>query len=914
MRRILLTLLPFVAAFALSFFVARLFVAPDDAAPAATPAFDAPIVVVMPVPAGDDPAGLGAAIIADDLALREAASEAGVPIESASVVSEPVIGGGGSMEELLEVDAAGDPFDASGDPGDEPSWEEEPAPDILAPPPPATPSGDGEPADDRVVDLCAGDPPPDYCPDGVGGIIVMAIDALPPFDGMVSFRPYHPGAAPYPYLPQCPPAPLGPGEVAVGMSANRPAEIELSIFTPRGDLIKQLMVTSSPAAEAVWEEWVLDEAAGVDDPRMWVQHCFVVDDLEPGLYEARAVFTDTLPSMDTFTYPRDGALPLHVRDEAGVLPESVRRPTFVVPVNVDRVYVNATREPGQALSVRAIAADGSCDVGGDLADLRPRGQPGVIHSLPVGTSEIPASTLAAADYPYLPLHSIAETRELDLEEGTDYVLCLAWVEGAGPTFSPERIALTEEIPIGTPEAYRVRLTVEGIDDAFGLNGSDVESVSVAVWPSWSSGCPGLLVEFSRDLAPRWSGDGTLCEGLTGVARMVRSGVTLQLYAEGFGGPFVEVVRLRVDPRCATHPCPPRSPEVALVPLPAIPTERRLCGTGFGSGCSGEVPKRSAGTAVVRIDFITREGNGLARFYVGEPRPFGTTTELPPEPRLDVRTRPVPEPWFTVVRDGLSVQVDVAADRPVTLAAELRRPGGGEACAVTPLEPTVRDVATQNHTFIVSGLCSGADYRILFSGSDADGNPVGVVPRVGAAPVPYHDFSTPLLTVPVRATVTANPETVTTARSFTAYAQVWVVSPGVAGSPEQHVDFDLDDAFRAASARYGWEFDESGRSACGRPRDRVSVVKHFRDQVSIATHEQILVKGWIIFRENREKSGGETGDDRFTCIPWNEYRYQWIDSWMLQSYWSLDELRAGVTMDSGVGRDGQQATVFVRLGG
>ncbi|MEZ5175143.1 MAG: hypothetical protein R2823_02940 [Acidimicrobiia bacterium] len=730
------TLVSMIAAGALAFWIATTLTSETALPPAALPEFGEYELVVVPTPVfGDHPWEAGLELAAIDDASRTAASELGVVLEQGDMVAQPVVpahdgspgsasAGSGTPPDPTDPAAPGDP---AGGPVDEPDGGGIP----MHPP------GDTDPADTHMEDGCAEDPTPASCPEGVGGT-VLAIRSLPDLVGLGVFQPSPPGAAPYNGYPECPPVSPTAGTVQLGITTNRPATTRVEYHPtsphllpppPDGltswgafhpDLpIESFEVMTPTAAEAPWVAWVEDEAAGYDDPRYWIHHCRQISDLAPGDYIARFIFTDKYDP--TIVYTRS-PMRFRVPDADGAVRVLRRRPVSLVGYGIDRLYVAATRKPDQVLQVAAYERDGteSCDTGGDPASLRLR-EEGRLDGRLIADDEIPRDVLTDPEYPYFREHSRSVLTQMHLTEGTDYLVCVYWLSVGGPSFEPVAVEEAEAAYVSTPEAYRPTIRLHGFVNLFG----EVEGAQAAMW---DLDCSGHYMAFEGrfESERRLDPSVVLCERSTQLTDWNLNGIPISTIAnEVSRGSLERRNRLRVNLSCVTAPCPARSSEIALVPLPDVPTVRRLCGSGWGSGCDDEIPMRSAGNALIEISFDATPGNGATRWSIGNTEGFtDTPPPVPEDPRIDASST------ASVVRDGTTgapasakLDVTVRADRPVTLSMDIVSDAeGGDACFVGLPSSYRADEPATTHSFTFHDLCLFESYRIVVNGADAAGRP------------------------------------------------------------------------------------------------------------------------------------------------------------------------------------------------
>jgi hypothetical protein len=881
MKRLLLPLVLALAGAAVSFLIARALIG-DEPDPTDFPDDAVAVVIPFQVAEGED-AWEAAIVEAAALgAQRDAASRVGVVIEDSAFGVDPDAGAGYAFPDLFEWEW-GESFlfgDSETPPVEEGSAD--------------SPSPAEDDAADRAVDGCAAGEPPADCPDGVAGTI-LAIRSLPPLAAILKPDPFAPGTAPFNFWPECPVVEPSLGRVSVGAATNRPSDVTITwwAYSPYRsrpvDGLATASVSSGAAQEAAWTAWAGDESAGYDDPRYWIDHCFVLEGLDPGTYAIETAVVDRLASGDLYrTHPVQF---FTVPDEHGEVPVQRRRPTVLVPYGLERVFVGVTRQPEHRVVVRAFeyTRGASCDTGGDPASVV-RPAPGVIDGVLTAESEIPRERLTAPEYPYLPTHSRDTAFVLDLEVGTDYLVCLYWVVGEGLA-----IDLVEGIRVTTPDAYRPIVRLEGLTELF-VRGTPV-SIRVN-----APGCGGATVDLASVAVTDGRTEGLripLCAFPSGVSTVdARHGFAVTSSLTFDGRPYERRVFVRTGRlACTTAPCLLRLDDVVLVPLPEVATERRLCGSGWGSGCSGEVPTRTAGYAALRIVYDRGRSAGNSTWMVGTPDEFRDT--VPETPRLSATVS-----FESGVRFGRSALVEVRSDRPVSLAVSTIDRGeasGVSACATGdgPVD-YVSDMPSTRHAFRLSGLCAGHPYALVFSGEDSDGNEAVVVARaftwtgLPATPTLLHEPTTILgffapsaylvLETSVQVIVPDEPVRFTV-----------VIDGGLVRAPTL-------EAIGAGSGGYLLDrpvvlesYDDwthlSGGAACSGPMPGPFRVTG-RGYAIVAQRDTEIAIGVSVYR-NRPRGGGIVGD----CV-----RGDVVASYLLRAAGlSVDDLFRGVTLTSDDGR-------------
>ncbi len=903
--RVLKIALP-VAAFLLGVLVAHVVGSPDPPPqPAAAPALAEPVGVVVPFDFDGDPTAAAAAWVEEDQVRREDASESGIALDTFDMYGAASEDGATATPDAAEGASGGQdtPLPASPAPGDVP----------LAP-------GDGVgEVDEPVIDLCASDPTPDYCPDGVAGTVLFTLETPPPFDGMISLTPHYPGTAPYPYYPECEPMDLPTGMVQIGLTVNRPADIELSLHSAdAGGWATRNVALTTAEFDAAWGEWFASDESTHADPEQWMRLCTVVDGLDPGVYEVEATFSDAADSDSSFVYPRDVPLELRVGDPTS----QSRRPTLVVPMNVDRVLVNATLPSDQWLSTRALplmAADGPS--GGAACLPEYASTPGAVAAgassgAPLSETAIPADVREADDYPYLPEHDVAQTHEIFLAEGTDYLLCLYWMDDRDSD-SDGRPEAVEAIPVSTPEAYHPSIELQSAHNTWGALGRDVTGAEAYLPPTGSrpnTACAeGVSMNFGAGDTTVWMpGDRALCGDVTGIDQMVRHGVPVRVELEGVAGDtYGALSRLRIDPRCGDAGCVGRDPQMVMIPLPEIPTDRMMCGSGYGADCDADVPMRSAGQLSAVVYYVHTEGNGARSFRTGQPRYGDTGPGTPEEPYVEVKTSVVERPWRFDATDGVDVTVNVGlhAASPQMVYLHLMSTDPGEAlCTIgdTPerVGVTINPMGARGER-VIRGLCAGASYRVVVT--DPTDSIIPVWGDTGWDATRWHDFSLDPLEVPVHGRILAAANEEYSEYPQTAYSSL---SVGPTGGYDNRLDADVDDDLVASLAAGGWEYDDRRYSACGVPDRITRYQREFRDTVSLAHGEPVEIEAFARFRRN--KFAEEWGD--YTCTP--------MPSWHVQgnpvdveasALVSIDDLLGGIVLEYGPDDDGNFLRSEVRVG-
>lgn len=864
--------------------------------------------VVVPFEFEGDPSAAAAAWVDQDHDRRNDASEEGIVLDTYEIY-----GASTGTESPSSPDAS-----ASAPEGPDVALPASPTPGDVPIAPRDSAGGAGEP----VIDLCATDPTPDYCPEGVGGTVLFTLETPPPFDGMISLHPHHPGTAPYPYYPECEPMDLPPGAVQIGVTVNRPADIEVTLYSiDSGDWRGRTVGATTEAHDAAWFEWFSSEDSTPGDPEQWMTECILVDSLRPGVYEVEATFSDASDSDISFVYPRDVPLELRVGDP---LVQS-RRPTLVVPMNGDRVLINATLPSDQWLATRALELTAASGPGGgaaclpEYASISGAVAAGAIDGAPLSETAIPAEVREADDYPYLPEHDVAQTHEIFLTEGADYVLCLYWMDNRDSGADSRPVAV-EAIPVSTPEAYHPSIRFESVHNTWGALGRDISGAHASLprigYASNPACAEGISANFGAGDTTVWMpGDRVLCDNVTGVDHMVRHGLPLRIELEGIDGEtYVGRSLLRIDPRCGDAGCVGRDPHMMMIPLPEVPTERAMCGSGFGAECDAAVPMRSAGELSAVVTYVHTDGNGATSFHTGQPRYGDTGPQTPAEPYVDVDTSIAERPWRAQVTDGVEVDVAIGLhdESARTVYAHLMSADPGEPLCTVGASPTRRGVAVDplgaRGEVTFRGLCAGASYRVVVT--DSSDVIIPVWPDTGWDAKRWHDFRLDPLAVPVHGRILAAANEEYSPYSQTAYSSLAVGASGASGAYDNRLEADVDDDLVESLASGGWLYDDRRYSACGVP-DRVTRYQRtFRETVSLSHHQPIEIEGFARFRRN--KFADDPGD--YTCTPMPYWYVQGSPTDVeVSAAVSIQDLLDGVVLEYGPDDDGNLMRAEARLG-
>ncbi len=912
-KTITLGIATFAAAAVVGYFGALVF--KTEAVPTATvePTYEEALPVVVPVAFDGDVEAAIEMLTEQTDAARTVASELEItlePIETSGIALEPIVGSADRAPETDSSPGAGDGTPVSTTapgtttpestvPGDT-SAPEAPsdtgAPDIGVPP------GDGfAPPEERVSDTCTdggGD-----CPEGISGTI-LAIRDLPPLAGIASFDPYLPGTAPRGGWPECPARDPQEGTAYFGVSTNRPALITLEYRTiewrsDRGGIPwTRFSDSTSGAGDSAWARWFADDTASASDPAAWIKTCITLTDLPPrDDYQARFVFADKDdPSIQA--RPFDRLIRFVVPGPDGLVPGAQRRPTTALPLGIDQLFIGVTRTPAQDVAVAArLGSDvAACEIAGDERSIYTG--PGTVRSVATAESEIGRSILDDPAYPYFVDYSVSLVERLDLEEGTDYVVCIYWLDD-GPAFDRQVVTETEAIAVSTPEAYRPKIMLQRVTNLIG----DVDRVTVSI--------PGCNGRTSFDLTDRsvtargrtgilqtYGDPIELCTFDSGLNEVNRRGIRVDTtITRGDGTTATSGTYLRTNVNCRTVPCLLRLNELALVALPDVTVGEDGCGTGFGTGClSGTI---SAGDAVLEIRYMASTGSGGTSWSLGRP----SAVEDAPPPLADDPRVAVTTDYELIDRNperGARATLTFVADRPVTLDLSVADVfSAGEICSLGTVDGYSSATLAMTHTITLDPLCLGQGYRLTVNARDEAGrlaDVVGNIPRTLDNSVELN-VPTVMLTTEISATVSA-PHA---GHSHTVYLRpVRTTGFDAIGTFGRDLGWTWPAADRDAAQRAGWQmFGLDGQAnACGREgaSDLEVFARRTSTGVPLAAFTWVPQQGTNInvvvdIYENRPVGGVVLRD----CA-----RGDLEESIVLAADLSIEQLRSGVTLTSDSG--------------
>jgi hypothetical protein len=439
--------------------------------------------------------------------------------------------------------------------------------------------------------------------------------------------------------------------------------------------------------------------------------------------------------------------------------------------------------------------------------------------------------------------------------------------------------------VSTPEAYQPQILLHGFTELFG----EVDQATVGI-----ENCGFQAVEigpFTRE-RPEQLFDEPLevCvadQYLTLFDRGIRVATGVHdTFDEGAwyrGGGWI-----RTDLECRADPCLLKMPELYRIPLPLVPAERRLCGTGFGSGCDGDTPMRPAGYAEVEVRYLNSRGNLRTEWSIGEAGEFEDTPPPPvgAAPRLDVEVD-----WELIGRpdEGVRGTVTVTADREVTFSADLRNT---PECGLAEVGGASSDEFATVHTFAIEPLCLGERYGLSVVAYDRTRAAAGTIYRFGREQGTDIDIDVPPLLAYFDLTVEIDAPNAAGV-TYTTY-----VRPVILNTPTSFMPYGSSLAWswtepdRADARLAGWQmFGLDGQAnACSIIEPDTLIVDATRRPALVA-QDDITVSLTVEMYENREP-GGPIGD----CA-----RGPLVTTHLLQATVSVDDLLSGVTLTDGTGR-------------
>lgn len=628
----------------------------------------------------------------------------------------------GVVRELTVAARPKGPIGASVQPGTDPAT------------PDASPSIGVEPipVSGHFADPCApsdgSDPPPD-CPEGTMSTILF-LRAPAPLDLFAMPHPPRPGAVPVTGWANCTDQEVG-GSAVVGVSSNNPLADATITWWKTTDYAHPTTMhfRTSDADRAAFDAWFAT-ASGYDlDHR--VQHCLVLRGLERGSnYQYRVEATDVFGHSATW---RQGGF-YAIEDRA-------RPPTVVGPWNSTVLLTGWSKHDSTLMAVAyplhdGDAPDGACqrfrDAGAgpadDSADLEYRAGE-------VASRELPGSELRDPSYRFDPTYTtVTSLRFTGLQTGTRYSICVGSAPGNRPSYDAHLMYDAETLVVTTPNRLLPKVTVAEVDAGRSFDLQMGITAAGSGEPCWGLREIGRFTSGSHPLDPA----PPICDFSSGstAAGRFSDGMNVQVTL-GLPQSVDSTFRLPIRIPTCEGPCADRATEWYRIPLPQVRVGSQMC----SGDCDPPAAMRSAGTALIRVDFVQGSSDGTSSWSVDQPRQI-STTPLPGEPdhpRIDAWQRPV-------VSGGIhpTVTVPVVADRPVTASLTAGTIDGSDPCVADPsATPTVTDTTlSERHTLTLPGLCAGQGYTLTLTVTDAAGH-VGVFgegaefwawPRVTTPPV------------------------------------------------------------------------------------------------------------------------------------------------------------------------------------
>ena len=634
-------------------------------------------------------------------------------------------------------------------------------------------------------DACAGAVPGlpalPWCPAGAGATIVTADDTLdgPPIGGGGYYVLIAPGGVSW--APDCRPS---DGTYRVVVRSNRPSSLEVSAWNFLGgggtSPAETYEVSTDASGVADWEAAVASDAG---EP-IYVDHCIDVPNVDFGRVGFRVVGTSL--------YLPDGGAMDESEDGATWTASGGKPPSGLVAATPTTLYVRAWNQSSVEEQIFVQARERSPEACDNLGDIALVGSgPGSIQG--VRDRVIPMDSdrtgwLWGITWDELEIH------RLTLEPGVPYDVCIFWVRGGGPSFSPDSVVRTEraEVVPPSPNAMSVAVTGHGFVDLEGdplinqvsvvaiLSGPstfDPERPTDACRGSWSANSAAETI----DIAVSGPGSGALCTTTNTTSLILQRGMQVNVGAvDSLGDRYSRTSWIPLSSnlfRCGTD-CGEQRVEVT-VPMPWV-APRVVTGSGpipFSNIESWAVfeddgpPGQEGppvGVVVLELTFSPTgaESRNWVLGDIGEQEQ--SPDRLPLRPQMEV-TFSNPNPGTFPRQPGIHfpdgfpgtphamVEVRVEADRPVTLSGSVEAYAGARRCLRPGADPTVASrPASQLHVFRIDGLCPTESYNLVLSVADEAGTNAeifGVGPADGSTPLP---FSTAQMNVSVRGEVVIDP--------------------------------------------------------------------------------------------------------------------------------------------------------------
>lgn len=548
----------------------------------------------------------------------------------------------------------------------------------------------------RFVDLCADNPGSTLCPTGIGGTVLV------PFEGDVDFGTFDVFgiySTPSPFWRCELPAALEANEYPVLVNATHPARIEIE-YHPVGDPTDSHTVVvdlTDPEGEAYQQFSVYFGAHGVG-PAEGVHHCFVLQAV-PGQwsYEVTAAATSFTGDIDTMTSRVD----FHPTRPAVIVTPQADDPlkaVIGVPVSVD---------PEEYAVVRMLrVSDGrSC---ADIEDDMLSGDSSAVVPAP-GYGWHEARTSWSDTFVPAPPGWAADVYDLDawyvqLEESTDYQLCVWWLQTPDRSFDPAYMSVTERESrlISTPDFMHTAIEVEGVHA--GNDPLAAESVSIYV----PNGCNPRAFTPAEFRVPTIPVDANY-------SQFFLDGPQLLCEYPGISQPAttrVVVTGPGMEPKTFALPTPLTTERSSEMYFLYFGPSTCLSGESFGVA-TGDCASRQADHPDVVVDVVNVQGasNGLTDWLITDGSEFDPPDRAPEALPVDIRLDVFSSRVETIDRDSLRVTANF--DRPVALNASLE----GDPCLVGAAPSFSSTTLSDSYTFVLDGLCTLTTYGVRLEAND-----------------------------------------------------------------------------------------------------------------------------------------------------------------------------------------------------
>jgi hypothetical protein len=440
------------------------------------------------------------------------------------------------------------------------------------------------------------------------------------------------------------------------------------------------------------------------------------------------------PGFGGTIVPLDGHLPSEEPDVGG------RPPTGLTAFGTDVLYVRAFRRSSVAEQIWVSATEpGATQTPADVCDTG-----GVVpERTGIGSDRRPTSTLpidtsgGASTWPYDPAFDTMDIYRLALSGGTQYAICVYWVDDTGL----QVVSYWQAISVSTASANRMKVSVSGYDTA-GLPLTQDGDIRLPVEPPLAIAVQADCYGSGRLLRFDWPGSGrivrpaparTLCdfESMTDVLQ--NGGVPLSVTLEADDGPNAtrdEWISIdRSDIICRSD-CTERF--VVGLALPDIEYEPEDAGGGpFSVERSAILPSvYRAGRLSLLVEFDADGSGARQDWLLGEPQSFDTSDQITEVPPILTNTEILPGSQHVYSIGEFSYATDrrfrIQNDVPVSIEVVLMSvnadgevvepcvPGGGTAPFYRSSAPSV------DHTFTLEGLCLGEFHGLVVAAVDETG--------------------------------------------------------------------------------------------------------------------------------------------------------------------------------------------------